>query len=36
MGFNPQRKRVSRSTDIVFVLAAVAAVVVLLAWTVFG
>jgi hypothetical protein len=36
MGFNPNRRRVARRTDIVFVAAAVVAVVVLLAWTVFG
>jgi hypothetical protein len=36
MGFNPHRKRVARRTDIVFVAAAVAAVLVLLAWAVFG
>ena len=36
MGFNPNRKRVARRTDIVFVAAAVIAVVALVIWTAFG
>jgi hypothetical protein len=36
MGFDPNRKRVARRTDIVFVAAAVIAVIALLAWTAFG
>jgi hypothetical protein len=36
MGFSPNRRRVPRPTDIVFVAAAVVAVLVLLAWTMFG
>jgi hypothetical protein len=32
MGFNPHRKRVARSSDYLFVAAAVVAVVVLLGW----
>lgn len=36
MGFDPNRKRVARRSDYVFVAAAVVAVIVLLAWTVFG
>lgn len=36
MGFNPNRKRVARRTDIVFVAAAVIAVIALVAWTAFG
>jgi len=36
MGFNPNRRRVARPTDIVFVVSAVVAVLALLAWTVFG
>jgi hypothetical protein len=36
MGFNPNRKRVARRTDIAFVAAAVIAVIALVAWTAFG
>ena len=36
MGFDPSRRRVSRRTDVVFVVAAVVAVVALLAWALFG
>jgi hypothetical protein len=36
MGFDPNRRRVHRRSDYLFVAAAVVAVVVLLAWTVFG
>jgi hypothetical protein len=36
MGFDPNRRRVPRRSDYLFVAAAVVAVVVLLAWTVFG
>ncbi len=36
MGFNPNRKRVARRTDIVFVAAAIIAVIALVAWTAFG
>jgi hypothetical protein len=36
MGFDPNRKRVPRTTDYLFVGAAVVAVIVLLAWTIFG
>jgi hypothetical protein len=36
VGFNPNRRRVARRSDIVFVVAAVLAVVALLAWTVLG
>jgi hypothetical protein len=36
MGFNPQRKRVARKSDYVFVGAAVAACIVLLLWTLLG
>jgi hypothetical protein len=36
MGFNPHRKHVARRSDSLFVGAAFVAVVVLLAWTLFG
>jgi len=36
MGFNPQRKRVARSSDYLFVGAAVVLCVGLVLWTLFG
>ncbi len=36
MGFNPYRKFVARRADYVFVIAAIAAVVVLVAWALLG
>jgi len=36
MGFNPDRRRVARRTDIVFVIAAVVAVLALVAWALLG
>jgi hypothetical protein len=36
MGFNPHRKRVARTTDYLFVGAAVIAVVVLVIWALLG
>lgn len=36
MGFNPNRRRVARTTDFVFVAAAVIAVIALVVWTAFG
>jgi hypothetical protein len=36
MGFNPQRKRVARTSDYLFVGAAVVACLVLVLWTFFG
>jgi len=36
MGFNPHRRRVARRSDIVFVVAAVVAVVGLLVWALLG
>lgn len=36
MGFDPQRRRVARKTDIVFVLSAVAVALALLAWAFLG
>jgi hypothetical protein len=36
MGFNPHRKRVARTTDFIFVGAAVIAVVALLVWALLG
>jgi hypothetical protein len=36
MGFNPHRKRVARTSDFVFVGAAVVAVLALLGWALFA
>lgn len=36
MGFNPNRRRVARRTDIVFVAAAVVAALALVAWALLG
>jgi hypothetical protein len=36
MGFNPQRKRVARTTDYLFVGAAAVACIVLVLWTLLG
>jgi hypothetical protein len=36
MGFNPQRKRVARKSDYVFVGAAAVACIALLLWTLLG
>jgi len=36
MGFNPHRTRVARRSDIVFVLAAVFAVITLVMWALLG
>jgi hypothetical protein len=36
MGFNPHRRRVARTTDYLFVGAAVLAVIGLLAWALLG
>jgi hypothetical protein len=36
MGFNPHRTRVARRSDIVFVLAAVVAVLALVTWALLG
>lgn len=36
MGFDPQRRRVARKTDIVFVVSAIIVSLVLLAWAFLG
>lgn len=36
MGFDPNRKRVARRSDVVFVAGAVIAVIALLAWALFA
>ena len=36
MGFNPTRKRIARSTDIWFVIAALSIASALVAWAFFG